>query len=100
VKDITVLTNNFPYGKWNHKYLRSGSNETTGKFSLLTDQGRQFDGKSSFAQRLIRNQVKNGFARYQTGVGIGGALVKDKTFYYFNFEHTTDIKEYLLLYRR
>jgi hypothetical protein len=26
--------------------------------------------------------------RYQTGVGIGGALVKDKTFYYFNFEHT------------
>jgi hypothetical protein len=28
-------------------------------------------------------------------VGIG-ALVKDKTFYYFNFEHTTDIKDNLL----
>jgi hypothetical protein len=31
-------------------------------------------------ERLIRNQVKNGFARYQVGAGIGGALVKNKTF--------------------
>jgi hypothetical protein len=29
------------------------------------------------------------------GAGIGGALVKKKT-YYFNFEHTTDIKDNLL----
>jgi hypothetical protein len=33
---------------------------------------------------------------YQVGAGIGGALVKNKTFYYFNFEHTTDIKDNLL----
>jgi hypothetical protein len=29
---------------------------------------------------LSGNQVKNGFARYQVGAGIGGALVKNKTF--------------------
>ena len=52
---------------------------------------------SDFAQRdLSGNQVKDGFARYQAGAGIGGAFVKDKTFYYFNFEHTTDIKDNLL----
>jgi hypothetical protein len=70
---------------------RSGSNETTGEVFFITRPGPSLD-KSSFAQRdLSGNQVKNGFARYQVGAGIGGALVK-KNFYYFNFEHTTDIK--------
>jgi hypothetical protein len=32
-----------------------------------------------------------------TGAGVGGAIVKDKTFYYLNFEHTTDVKEINLL---
>jgi hypothetical protein len=31
-----------------------------------------------------------------TGAGVGGAIVKDKTFYYLNFEHTTDVKDNLL----
>jgi hypothetical protein len=30
------------------------------------------------------------------GAGVGGAIVKDKTFYYLNFEHTTDVKDNLL----
>jgi outer membrane receptor for ferrienterochelin and colicin len=103
VKDITVLTNNFSaeYGLTGSGIInitpRSGSNETTGEVFFINRPGPAIDGKSSFAQRdLSGNQVKNGFARYQTGVGIGGALVKDKTFYYFNFEHTTDIKDNLL----
>jgi hypothetical protein len=29
---------------------------------FITRPGPSIDGKSSFAQRLIRNQVKNGFA--------------------------------------
>jgi len=45
---------------------------------------------------LSGNQVKDGFARYQAGAGVGGSFVKDKTFYYFNFEHTTDVKDNLL----
>ena len=103
VKDVTVLTSNFSaeYGLTGSGIInitpRSGSNETTGEVFFITRPGPSIDGKSSFAQRdLSGNQVKNGFARYQTGVGIGGALVKDKTFYYFNFEHTTDVKDNLL----
>jgi len=103
VKDITVLTNNFSaeYGLTGSGIInitpRSGSNETTGEVFFITRPGPSIDGKSSFAQRdLSGNQVKNGFSRYQTGAGIGGAFVKDKTFYYFNYEHTTDIKDNLL----
>jgi outer membrane receptor protein involved in Fe transport len=103
VKDVTVLTNNFSaeYGLTGSGIInitpRSGSNETTGEVFFITRPGPSIDGKSSFAQRdLSGNQVKNGFARYQVGAGIGGALVKNKTFYYFNFEHTTDIKDNLL----
>lgn len=103
VKDITVLTNNFSaeYGLTGSGIInitpRSGSNETAGEAFFITRPGPAIDGKSSFAQRdLSGNQVKNGFVRYQTGAGIGGAFAKDKTFYYFNFEHTTDIKDNLL----
>lgn len=103
VKDITVLTSNFSaeYGLTGSGIInitpRSGSNKTTGEAFFITRPGPSIDGKSSFAQRdLSGNQVKNGFARYQAGGGIGGAFAKDKTFYYFNFEHTTDIKDNLL----
>jgi hypothetical protein len=58
---------------------------------LLLD-GPAIDGKSSFAQRdLSGNQVKNGFARYQVGAGVG-VLLQRQNLYYFNFEHTTDVK--------
>ena len=103
VKDVTVLTSNFSaeYGLTGSGIInitpRSGSNETTGEVFFVTRPGPAIDGKSSFAQRdLSGNQVKNGFARYQAGAGIGGAFTKDKTFYYFNFEHTTDVKDNLL----
>jgi hypothetical protein len=63
VKDM-VLTNNFhEYGLTGNGIIntpRSGSNETTGKFSI-NRPGPSIDGKSSFAQRdLSGNQVKNG----------------------------------------
>lgn len=103
VKDITVLTSNFSaeYGLTGSGIIditpRSGSNKMTGETFFITRPGPSIDGKSSFAQRdLSGNQVKNGFARYQVGGGLGGAFVKDKTFYYFNFEHTTDVKDNLL----
>ncbi|MDG2433656.1 TonB-dependent receptor, partial [Flavobacterium sp.] len=103
VKDVTVLTSNFSaeYGVTGSGIInitpRSGSNETTGEVFFVSRPGPAIDGKSSFAQRdLSGNQVKNGFARYQVGAGAGGAITKDKTFYYVNFEHTTDIKDNLL----
>jgi outer membrane receptor protein involved in Fe transport len=103
VKDITVLTSNFSaeYGLTGSGVVditpRSGSNKTTGETFFITRPGPSIDGTSDFAQRdLSGNQVKDGFARYQAGAGIGGAFLKDKTFYYFNFEHTTDVKDNLL----
>lgn len=103
VKDITVLTSNFSaeYGLTGSGVVditpRSGSNKMTGESFFITRPGPSIDGKSDFAQRdLSGNQVKDGFARYQAGGGVGGAFVKDKTFYYFNFEHTTDVKDNLL----
>jgi outer membrane receptor protein involved in Fe transport len=103
VKDITVLTSNFSaeYGLTGSGVVditpRSGSNKMTGETFFITRPGPSIDGTSDFAQRdLSGNQVKDGFARYQAGAGIGGAFLKDKTFYYFNFEHTTDVKDNLL----
>jgi outer membrane receptor for ferrienterochelin and colicin len=103
VKDITVLTSNFSaeYGLTGSGVIditpRSGSNTLKGESFFITRPGPAIDGTSNFAQRdLSGNQVRNGFARYQVGAGIGGAFVKNKTFYYFNFEHTTDVKDNLL----
>ncbi|GHC47396.1 TonB-dependent receptor plug domain-containing protein [Ulvibacter litoralis] len=103
VKDITVLTSNYSaeYGLTSNGIIdittKSGTNNLTGEVFFITRPGPSIDGKSEFAQRdLSGNQVKDGFARYQAGFGVGGALVEDKTFFYLNFEHTTDVKDNLL----
>ncbi len=102
-KDITLLTSNFSaeYGLTGSGVIditpRSGSNETKGEIFFVTRPGTVIDATSPFTQRdLSGNQVKDGFARYQAGAGFGGAIKKDKTFYYVNFEHTTDVKDNLL----
>ncbi|TPN87239.1 TonB-dependent receptor [Aquimarina algicola] len=103
VKDITVLTNNFSaeYGLTNNGVVdittKSGTNEVTGEVFFITRPGPSIDGQTDFAQRdLSGNAVRDGFARYQAGLAVGGPIVKDKTFYYFNYEHTTDVKDNLL----
>lgn len=103
VKNITVFASNYSAELGNTANgiiditTKSGTNETTGEVFFVTRPGPSIDGASQFAQRdLSGNQVRDGFARYQAGVGVGGALKKDKTFYYVNFEHTTDVKDNLL----
>jgi hypothetical protein len=103
VKNINVLTNNFSteYGNTANGVInvtsRSGSNECTGEAFVVTRPGAAVDATSPYAQRdLSGNQVKDGFQRYQAGFGLGGALQKDKTFYYINAEYTRDIKDNLL----
>lgn len=102
-RNVTVLTNNYSaeYGLTNNGVInittRSGSNDFTGEAFLISRPGPVIDGKSDFAQRdLSGNFVKDGFQRYQAGFGFGGAIVPDKTFYYLNVEHTTDLKDNLL----
>ncbi|RFP66373.1 TonB-dependent receptor [Hymenobacter lapidiphilus] len=103
VQNLNVLTNNFSteYGNSANGIVnvttKSGSNELSGEAFYLTRPGPGIDGKSDFAQRdLSGNQVKSGFQRQQFGFGVGGALVKDKTFFFLNAEQTFDLKDNLL----
>lgn len=103
VKNINVLTNNFSteYGLTGNGVInvtsRSGSNDFSGEAFVVTRPGAGLDATSPYAQRdLSGNQVKDGFQRYQAGVGFGGAIRENKTFYYINAEYTRDIKDNLL----
>ena len=76
---------------------RSGSNTTSGEAYYEVRPGPVIDASSPFAQRdLSGNAVKNGFQRHQFGISIGGPVVHNKTFYYFNAEQTIAIKDNLL----
>lgn len=102
-QNITALTNNFSaeHGLTSNGIInittKSGANDTFGEVFFVTRPGPAIDAPSAFAQRdLSGNQVRDGFQRYQRGLGVGGALKKDKTYYFINFEKTTDIKDNLL----
>lgn len=102
-ENIQVLTNNYSaeFGNTANGVVnvttKTGSNETFGEVFYLMRPGPALDAPSVFAQRdLSGNQVKDGFRRQQIGVGAGGALQTNKTFYYINFEQTIDYKDNLL----
>lgn len=102
-KDITVLTNNYSaeFGLSNNGVInvttKSGSNEIEGEVFFVTRPGAAVDASSAFTQRdLSGNAVRDGFQRYQQGFAVGGAIVKDKTFFFVNGEYTKDLKDNLL----
>ena len=102
-ENLTVLTNNYSveFGNTSNGIVnlatRSGSNVFSGEVFYVTRPGSVIDSKSSFAGLdLYGNPVKDGFQRQQLGIGLGGAIKKDKTFFYVNVEQTFDIKDNLL----
>ena len=102
-KNITALTNNFSaeHGLTSNGIInittKSGTNDFSGEAFYVTRPGPVIDAPSAFAQRdLSGNQVKDGFQRHQVGFAFGGPIKKDKTFYFVNVEHTTDLKDNLL----
>ena len=106
-RNVTVLTNNYSteYGLTGNGVIdittRSGSNDFSAEAFYVTRPGAVIDtlftGASSYTQRdLSGNQVNNTFMRQQFGIGFGGAITKDKTFYYVNVEQTFDFKENVL----
>ena len=102
-KDITVLTNNYSaeFGLSNNGVInittKSGGNELSGEVFFVTRPGSVVDASSAFSQRdLSGNAVQDGFQRYQQGFALGGAIVKDKTFFFINGEYTRDLKDNLL----
>lgn len=103
VENITVLSNNYSpeFGLTSNGVFnittKSGSNEFKGEAFYVVRPGAIIDSSSPFLQRdLSGNNIKDGFQRHQFGVGFGGAIKKDKTFYYVNLEKTIDTKDNLL----
>lgn len=103
VDNITVLSNNYSpeYGLTSNGVFnittKSGGNDFKGEAFYVVRPGASLDASSAFAQRdLSGNFVRDGFQRHQFGVGFGGAIKKDKTFYYINLEQTYDTKDNLL----
>ncbi|GAB3547319.1 TonB-dependent receptor [Spirosoma fluminis] len=97
---ITVYTNNYSveFGNTSNGVVnvttRSGSNQLTGEAYYLTRPGSVIDSPSSYATAdLSGNSVKDGFQRHQLGFALGGALKKDKTFFYVDVEQTFDKKD-------
>lgn len=96
-REVTVLANSYSvaYGRTANGIVNytspSGSNDLHGEAYALIRPGRPFDAKSPFPRRdLSGNAVGESFERYQAGASLGGALVRDKTFFYANFEYTRD----------
>ena len=109
VKDVTVLTSTYSaeYGRTGNGIFnvttKSGSNQFEGEAFYLTRPGQPIDGEFTDAsgnelprRDLSGNAVQNGFQRHQGGFTLGGPIVKDRTFFFANLEHTTDWKDNLL----
>lgn len=103
-RNVTVLTNNYSaeYGLTANGVVnittKAGSNTWSGEAFVVNRPGPAIDGRPELPQRdLSGNVVLNGFRRYQTGFGVGGPLVRDRTFFFVNYEHTTDLKDNALV---
>ncbi len=102
-RSVTVLTNNYSteFGRTGNGVFnittKSGGNFLTGEAFTVWRPGPELDASSPFAQRdLSGNQVRDGFARSQAGFSVGGPITRDKTFYFFNVEQTSDDKDNIL----
>ncbi|WP_373486726.1 TonB-dependent receptor domain-containing protein [Blastomonas sp.] len=96
-REVTVLANSYSvaYGRTANGIVNytspSGTNDYHGEVYALVRPGRPLDAQSPFPRRdLSGNAVGESFERYQAGAAIGGPLVRDKTFFYANFEYTRD----------
>lgn len=96
-REVTVLANSYSaaYGRTANGIVNfttpSGSNALTGEAYMLVRPGRPLDAPSPFPRRdLSGNPVGESFERYQAGFAVGGALQRDKTFFYANYEFTRD----------
>jgi outer membrane receptor protein involved in Fe transport len=102
-QNVTVLANNYSaeFGRSANGIVnvtsKAGSNDTQGEVYFLTRPGVLASGGNGTTTDLSGNVVQDDFTRYQGGFGVGGPIVRDKTFYYANLEYTRDIKENRLI---
>jgi hypothetical protein len=97
VKEFEIITSNYnaEYGQASGGVInivtKSGANDMHGDlFGFFRNKSFQarnaFSGEVDPTGRLI--PIKQAFTRVQAGLTFGGALKKDKTFYFFSYEHT------------
>ncbi len=96
-REVTVLANSYSaaYGRTANGLVNytspSGSNDFTGEAYTLVRPGRPLDSSSPFPRRdLSGNPVGESFERWQAGFALGGPIVRDRTFFYANYEFTRD----------
>jgi len=96
-REVTVLANSYSaaYGRTANGIVNyttpSGSNDFTGEIYGLIRPGRPLDARPPYQRRdLSGNPVGESFERYQGGFAAGGALARDRTFFYANYEYTRD----------
>lgn len=96
-REVTVLANSYSveYGRTANGVVNvtspSGGNTLAGEVYTLVRPGQPFDAKSPFPRRdLLGNTVGESFERRQAGGSLGGPIVRDRTFFYANFEYTRD----------
>ncbi len=98
-QSATVLANNFSaeYGRTANGVVnitsKSGGNTVEGEAFVISRPGFLTKNSNFNTTDLSGNPVSDTFNRYQGGIGLGGPIVKDKTFYYANLEYTRDDKE-------
>ena len=97
VQEFQLIISNFnaEYGRATGGVVnivtKSGSNDFHGDvFGYLRDKA--FQARNPFSGEVDANgdlvPVKQAYTRVQTGATLGGALKKDKTFYFFSYEYT------------
>ena len=96
-KSVTVLANSYSvvHGRTTNGLVNyttpSGTNDLQGERFTLVRPGRPLDARSPFPRRdLTGNPVGDSFERIQAGLSVGGPIVRDKTFFYVNYEFTRD----------
>ncbi|MBY0511449.1 MAG: TonB-dependent receptor [Rhodospirillaceae bacterium] len=98
-QNVTVLANNYSaeFGRSANGIVnmtsKSGANDYTGEVFFVTRPGALVKNSGFNTTDLSGNVVRDDFSRYQGGVGIGGPIVQDKTFFYANVEYTRDLKD-------
>jgi hypothetical protein len=97
VQEFQLIISNFnaEYGRATGGVVnivtKSGSNDFHGDvFGYL--RNKAFQARNPFSGEVDANgdlvPVKQAYTRVQTGATLGGALKKDKTFYFFSYEYT------------
>jgi outer membrane receptor for ferrienterochelin and colicin len=102
-QNVAVLTNSYSaeFGRTANGIInvttKSGTNEFRGEAFYYSRPGNAIDQPNVFTPRDANgNFLDNGFRRDQAGINLGGALVRDKTFFFLGAEYTRDLTDRVL----